>query len=72
MTFFKRDSLITYVKNDNYWRKGYPYLDGVEIRYIPDLMTSAAMMEAEPEKRYRTPRDLMDALEPFARGKKSR
>ena len=43
---FKRDSKLTYIKNDNYWRKGYPYLDGMEIRYIPDVMTAAAMMEA--------------------------
>lgn len=43
---FKRDTLITYVRNDNYWRKGYPYLDGMEIRFIPDVMTGSAMIQA--------------------------
>jgi peptide/nickel transport system substrate-binding protein len=28
---FQRDTVIKYVKNDNYWRKGMPYLDGIEI-----------------------------------------
>ena len=41
-----RDDHITFVKNDNYWRKGFPYLDTIEIRYIPDPMVAAAAMEA--------------------------
>jgi ABC-type transport system substrate-binding protein len=44
---FKRDAYIKYVRNDNYWRKGYPYLDGMEIRFIPDIMTGSAMMQAK-------------------------
>ena len=43
---FKRDDYIKYVKNDNYWRKGMPYLDGIESRLIQDPMTAMAMMEA--------------------------
>ncbi len=43
---WQRDDHIRFVKNDNYWRDGMPYLDAIEIRYIPDPMTAAAMMEA--------------------------
>jgi len=43
---FKRDTYIKYVRNDNYWRKGMPYYDGIESRWIPDPMTASAMMEA--------------------------
>ena len=43
---FKRDTYIKYVRNDNYWRKGRPYLDGIESRLIMDPMTAMAMMEA--------------------------
>ena len=41
-----RDDHITFVKNDNYWQEGLPYLDAIEIRYIPDPMVAAAAMEA--------------------------
>ena len=43
---FQRDVLIVYDKNDNYWREGMPYLEGIEARYIPDPVTAAATMEA--------------------------
>ena len=43
---FKRDTHIKYVRNDNYWRKGMPYFDGIYSRFIPDPMTASAMMEA--------------------------
>jgi peptide/nickel transport system substrate-binding protein len=43
---FERDTVIKFKKNPNYWNKGYPYLDGIELRYIPDPMIAAAMMEA--------------------------
>ena len=43
---FKRDTYIKYVRNDNYRRKGMPYLDGIESRLIQDPMTAMAMMEA--------------------------
>jgi peptide/nickel transport system substrate-binding protein len=46
VTDFQRDVLLVYDKNDNYWREGMPYLDGIEARYIPDPVTAAAMMEA--------------------------
>ena len=43
---FQRDVVLRYAKNDNYWREGMPYLDGIEARYIPDPVTAAATMEA--------------------------
>jgi ABC-type transport system substrate-binding protein len=39
---YKRDVHIIWVKNPSYWRKGRPYLDGIEIRYIPDSVTANA------------------------------
>lgn len=44
---FKRDTSIKYERYDAYWRKGFPLLDGIEIRFVPDLMTASMMMEAK-------------------------
>jgi peptide/nickel transport system substrate-binding protein len=44
---FKRDVGMTWVKNPNYWRKGRPYLDGIEVKYIPDPVTASAMMQSK-------------------------
>ncbi|MCX7912486.1 MAG: ABC transporter substrate-binding protein [Dehalococcoidales bacterium] len=43
---YRRDDVIKFVKNPNYWRAGMPYLDAIELRYIPDSMVASAMMEA--------------------------
>jgi peptide/nickel transport system substrate-binding protein len=43
---FQRDVVIKFTKNPNYWRTGMPYLDGIELRYIPDPMVASAMIEA--------------------------
>jgi peptide/nickel transport system substrate-binding protein len=43
---FQRDVVIKFTKNPNYWKAGYPYLDAIELRYIPDPMTATAMMKA--------------------------
>lgn len=42
---FKRDVHIKWVKNPNYWRPGRPYLDGIEVRYIPDTVTASSMLQ---------------------------
>lgn len=39
---FVQDSHVTYVRNENYWREGEPYLDGIELKYISDSMTQYA------------------------------
>lgn len=41
-----RDDHITFEKNPNYWRDGMPYLDGIELRYIPDTMVASATLQA--------------------------
>ncbi len=46
VTEFQRDDFMRYEKNDNYWRDGMPYLEAMEVRYIPDNMVAAATMEA--------------------------
>ncbi|MBQ6233129.1 MAG: ABC transporter substrate-binding protein [Clostridia bacterium] len=48
MQEFAMDSHITYVKNENYWREGEPYLDGITIKFIADPITqTAAFMNNE-------------------------
>jgi ABC-type transport system substrate-binding protein len=42
---YQRDTLIKYERNPNHWRKGLPLLDGIEVKYIPNAMTAAMMME---------------------------
>lgn len=44
---FKRDTIIKYERNNGYWRKGYPLLDAIEIRFVPDLMTAALSIESK-------------------------
>jgi len=44
---FKRDTLLRYEKNKDYWRKGYPLLDGFEIRCVPDPVTASMMLESK-------------------------
>lgn len=43
---YYKDDRMVWVKNPNYWQKGKPYLDGVEIKFIPDSVVASAMMEA--------------------------
>lgn len=43
---YKRDDHMTWVKNEDYWQKGKPYLDGIEVRYVPDPVTASAVMQA--------------------------
>ena len=36
---FKRNESIRLVRNPNYWKKGLPYLDGIDFRVIPSRST---------------------------------
>ncbi len=44
---FKRDNYLRWVRNENYWQAGKPYLDGILVRYIPEAVTASAMMQAK-------------------------
>ncbi|HLC29659.1 MAG TPA: ABC transporter substrate-binding protein, partial [Dehalococcoidia bacterium] len=39
---YTRGTLVESVKNPNYWKKGFPYLDGVKYFIIPDANTYGA------------------------------
>ena len=43
---FKRSIKIVYEKNQDYWEKGKPYIDGVEVLAISDPMTQMASLLA--------------------------
>ena len=43
---YQVDDHITWVKNPDYWRKGEPYLDGIEYTFVPDATTARMMMLA--------------------------
>jgi peptide/nickel transport system substrate-binding protein len=44
---WKRDDHIKWEKNKDYWQKGKPYLDAIEIRYVPDAVTASQMMQTK-------------------------
>ena len=44
---YKRDNYVKWVKNESYWQKGKPYLDGILVRIIPDSVTASALMLAK-------------------------
>ncbi|MGD0662807.1 MAG: ABC transporter substrate-binding protein [Syntrophorhabdales bacterium] len=52
---YKRDVNLTWVKNPNYWRKGRPYLDGIEVKFIPEAVSASQMMQAKEADAWNTP-----------------
>ncbi len=47
---YTKDTSMTYVKFNDYWDKGKPYLDGIEIDFIADPLTrSASFMAGEAD-----------------------
>lgn len=42
-TDFQRDVVFKAKRNDNYWDTGKPYLDGLQLLYVVDAMTSRAL-----------------------------
>ena len=44
---YERDVATKYKKFNDYWDKGKPYLDGVEIRYMRDIQTIKASLIAD-------------------------
>ena len=43
---FQRDVVSKFKKNEDYWDKGKPYLDGIELHVIKDPMTQQAALQA--------------------------
>jgi peptide/nickel transport system substrate-binding protein len=43
---FERDVAMKFVKNDNYWQPGKPYLDGLQFVTIKEAMTQQAALES--------------------------
>jgi peptide/nickel transport system substrate-binding protein len=43
---YQQYSSMTLVKNPNYWQKGLPYLDGIQMAVIPDPMTQMLTFKA--------------------------
>ena len=49
---FQKGNILKFVKNENYWQKGKPYLDGIHYPFIRDPMTQqAAMRTNDAEQR---------------------
>ena len=44
---YKRDNYIRWERFPDYWQKGKPNLDGVEMRIVPDSVTSVQMFESK-------------------------
>jgi peptide/nickel transport system substrate-binding protein len=47
---FTRGDVLKYVKTEDYWQEGKPYLDGVYYHFITDTMTQQAAMQTEGEE----------------------
>jgi ABC-type transport system substrate-binding protein len=43
---YEREVSIKYVKNENYWQEGKPYLDSIEMRYIADETAGSIALKA--------------------------
>jgi peptide/nickel transport system substrate-binding protein len=49
---FQRGSILSFVKNPDYWQKGKPYLDGIDFLFIRDPMTQqAALLTKDKDQR---------------------
>ena len=65
---FKRDTLVRYEKNKDYWRKGYPLLDAIEIRWIPDPVTASMMIEKKDADAWEDVNNIKNVVEPETEG----
>jgi ABC-type transport system substrate-binding protein len=63
---FIPDVSMTWVKNPNYWRKDRPYLDEIDIKFVPDSVTARAAFEAGEADVWGAP--AKDAQELIAKG----
>jgi peptide/nickel transport system substrate-binding protein len=47
LTDWQRGTKDVYKKNPNYWQKGKPFIDGIEITFIPDPLVAAAAFQSK-------------------------
>jgi peptide/nickel transport system substrate-binding protein len=52
---FVKDDHITWVKNTNYWRLDRPYLDGIEMKFVPDPAAAQSLMQSGQADQWRFP-----------------
>ena len=52
---YERSVSLKYVKNDDYWQKGKPYLDGIEYDFFADAVTALASFQAGDAQAIRSP-----------------
>ena len=52
---FKRDAHVKWTRFEDYWQKGFPYLDGIEVRFIPDAVTASSIMETQQADMWLSP-----------------
>lgn len=45
-TKYVKGEYVLFQRNENYWRKGLPYLDSIKIVVVPDSATRTAMLES--------------------------
>jgi len=43
---YKRDASISWVRFENYWQPGKPYLDGLEFSIVPDSTTASLLLQS--------------------------
>ena len=68
ITKYERDLLVRYEKFPDYWQKGKPYLDAIELHFISDpLSCLAAFKTGDGDQIVRI--DVQDALDLQASGK---
>ena len=48
---YVKSGYIRSVRNDNYWKEGLPYLDGMDIEFIRDTMTQNIALQSTGEQR---------------------
>ena len=46
MTEYVQGSHISFVRNENYWQEGRPYLDAMEVLFMKDVMTQNVAMQS--------------------------
>ncbi len=70
MADWQRGTKDVYKKNPNYWQTGKPYVDGIEITFIPDPLVASAAFQAKEIDAWHMPppasaKSLKDAGQPL-------